>query len=61
MTFFDYLTEQIRWIFERTPQCVTEPGHCLTTIQFWEAVGSGTALIIGSTRWALMQLRKTHR
>jgi hypothetical protein len=53
------LPEQFRWIFDRTMQCVTEPGHCLTTVQFWVAVGSGTALVIGSTRWAVMKLRKT--
>lgn len=52
-------TEQFRWMLERTTQCVTGPSHCLTSVQFWVAVGSGTALLIGATRWAAMKLRKT--
>lgn len=46
-------------VLERIAQCVSEPGDCVTTLQFWVAVGTGLALLIGFVRWAAMTWRRT--
>jgi hypothetical protein len=39
-------------------QCVGDPSSCVTTVQFWVAVGTGLALVVGFVRWAVMKLQK---
>ena len=58
MGVLDYASEHLAWIFGETLRCVREPSYCLTTVQFWIAVATGTGLILGSARWMAMKLKK---
>ena len=46
-------------VLEQIAQCLSEPGGCVTTVQFWVAVGTGLALVIGFVRWATMKWQRT--
>jgi hypothetical protein len=51
--------EFLWWIVGETGRCVREPGNCVSTVQFWVAIGTGTALVFGFARWLVMKIRKT--
>lgn len=59
MDMLHYLQETVGWFITQAVQCTREPSTCVTTVQFWVAIGSGIALIVGFARWLTMKVRKT--
>lgn len=58
MAILDLVLERFSWIFGEGLRCVREPSYCLTTVQFWVAVATGTGLVLGFARWMTMKVRK---
>jgi hypothetical protein len=54
-----YIQEYGSWIFDEVLRCAREPSACVSTVQFWVAIGTGAALIAGFARWVAMKARKT--
>jgi hypothetical protein len=52
------IMDLITWASGRVSHCVAEPGACVSTVQFWVAVGTGIGLILGVVRWGLRKARK---
>jgi hypothetical protein len=59
MDLWQYIQDQLSWSFAEIAQCTREPSGCVSTVQFWVAIGTGTALIFGFVRWVTMKLHKT--
>ena len=55
----EILQEYSSWFFDEALRCAREPSACVSTVQFWVAIGTGTALILGFARWVAMKARKT--
>ena len=59
MQVLQFIQEYGSWIFDQAFRCAREPSACVSTVQFWVAIGTGTALIAGFARWVAMKARKT--